>query len=82
MQVSAGTFAITRAGRFMENGGWVPVELESQGQRNGMPLDQSGIDLLRIGNARIGGGPLVLWRSKRRGRVLGALTSRSDRLGQ
>ena len=53
MQVSAATFAITRAVRFMENGGWVAVELEFQAQRDGMRLAQSGIDLLRIENDHI-----------------------------
>jgi ketosteroid isomerase-like protein len=53
MQVSAGTFAISRAVRFMENGGWVAVDIEFQAHRNGMGLAQSGIDLLRIENDRI-----------------------------
>ncbi len=53
MNVSGGTFLITRAVRFMENGGWVAVDLEFQAQRNGMGLAQSGIDLLCIENDQI-----------------------------
>lgn len=53
MNVSGGTFAITRAMRFMENGGWVAVDVEFQAQRDGMGLAQSGIDLLRIENDQI-----------------------------
>jgi ketosteroid isomerase-like protein len=53
MQASNGTFAISRTERFMENGSWVAVELAFQGQRDGISLDQSGIDLLRIENDRI-----------------------------
>jgi hypothetical protein len=53
MEVSGGTFAITRAVRFMVNGDWVTVEIEFAAQRDGMMLAQPGIDLLRIENGRI-----------------------------
>lgn len=53
MGVSGGTFKITRAARFMENGDWVTVELEFQGERSGARLSQAGIDLLRIENGQI-----------------------------
>jgi ketosteroid isomerase-like protein len=53
MQVSKGTFAISRTDRFMENGNWVAVELAFQGQRDSIRLAQSGIDLLRIENQQI-----------------------------
>lgn len=53
MEVSKGTFAITRAHRFMGNGAWVTVELEFEGQRDGLRLSQHGIDLLRIEEGRI-----------------------------
>lgn len=48
MEVSRGTFAITRADQFMENGDWVAICLEFQGQREGARLAQPGVDLLRI----------------------------------
>jgi uncharacterized protein len=53
MEVSRGTFAITRASRFMGNGPWVTVELEFEGQRDGLRMSQQGIDLLRIEAGRI-----------------------------
>ena len=53
MEVSGGTFAITRADRFMANGDWVAVEIEFTGQRDGLKLAQPGIDLLRIEKGRI-----------------------------
>jgi ketosteroid isomerase-like protein len=53
MAVSGGTFRITRANRYMENGGWVTVELEFEAEREGARLSQPGIDLLRIENGRI-----------------------------
>lgn len=53
MEVSAGTFAITSAHRYMTNGDWVTVELEFAGERNGVKLAQPGIDLLRIEDGRI-----------------------------
>jgi ketosteroid isomerase-like protein len=53
MEVSKGTFAITRANRFMGNGPWVTVEIEFEGQRDGLRMSQQGIDLLRIEEGRI-----------------------------
>lgn len=53
MELSKGTFAITRANRFMGNGAWVTVELEFVGQRDGLRMSQQGIDLLRIEEGRI-----------------------------
>jgi ketosteroid isomerase-like protein len=53
MEASGGTFAITRAVRFMVNGDWVAIELEFAGQRDGIKLAQPGIDLLRIEGGRI-----------------------------
>ena len=35
MEVSGGTFAITRANRYMANGDWVTVEIEFSGERDG-----------------------------------------------
>lgn len=53
MAVSQGTFRITHAHRFMDNGPWVAVELEFAARRDGAQVDQPGIDLLRIENGRI-----------------------------
>lgn len=53
MEASGGTFAITRATRFMVNGDWVAIELEFAGQRDGIKLAQPGIDLLRIENGQV-----------------------------
>lgn len=53
MEISRGTFAITRANQFMVNGDWVAVTLEFAGERDGMRLDQQGIDVLRIEGGRI-----------------------------
>lgn len=53
MQATGGTFAITRALRFMENGDWVAIELEFAAQRGDKKLAQPGTDLLRIANGRI-----------------------------
>ena len=53
MEVSNGTFAITRANRFMENGSWVTVELEFEGRRDGLHMLQQGIDLLRVEGGKI-----------------------------
>src|SRR5688500_15839833 len=43
MEVSKGTFRITRADHFMENGDWVAIGLEFQGQREGARLAQPGV---------------------------------------
>lgn len=53
MEASAGTFAITRATRFMSNGPWVTVEIEFEGRRDDLHLSQQGIDLLRVEEGRI-----------------------------
>lgn len=53
MEVSKGTFAITRASRFMSNGPWVTVELEFEGRRDDLLMSQQGLDLLRIEEGRI-----------------------------
>lgn len=53
MEVTGGTFAITRANRYMVNGDWVAIELEFTGEREGRRTSQVGIDLYRIENGRI-----------------------------
>ncbi len=53
MEVSGGTFTISRADHFMENGNWVAINIDFQAQRDGAQLAQSGVDLLRIENAKI-----------------------------
>ena len=53
MEVSKGTFAITRADDFMANGDWVAVTLEFAGQANGIQLQQPGVDLVRIEGGKI-----------------------------
>lgn len=53
MEASHGTFAITRAHRFMVNGDWVAIEIEFSGQRGDVKLAQPGIDLLRIEGGKI-----------------------------
>ena len=53
MEVSKGTFAITRADDFMANGDWVAVTLEFAGQANGIQLTQPGVDLVRIEGGKI-----------------------------
>jgi uncharacterized protein len=53
MEVSGGTFTISNAHHFMENGDWVAIELDFRGQRAGARLAQSGVDLLRIENGKI-----------------------------
>ena len=53
MEVSKGTFAITRADHFMANGDWVAVALEFAGEANGITLRQPGVDLIRIEGGKI-----------------------------
>ena len=53
MAVSKGTFAITRADHYMANGDWVAVSIEFAGQRDGLTLQQAGVDLLRIADGKI-----------------------------
>ncbi|UXN73624.1 nuclear transport factor 2 family protein [Devosia sp. A8/3-2] len=50
---SGGTFAITRAHRYLANGNLVAIEIEFSGQREGATLDQPGIDLLRVEGGKI-----------------------------
>jgi ketosteroid isomerase-like protein len=53
MEVSGGTFTISRADYFMENGNWVAINIEFQAKREGVQLEQVGVDLLRIDNGQI-----------------------------
>jgi ketosteroid isomerase-like protein len=53
MEVSKGTFNISRADHFMANGDWVAVTLEFAGESNGIKLNQPGVDLLRIEGGRL-----------------------------
>lgn len=53
MEVSKGTFAITRADHFMANGDWVAITLEFAGQANGLKLSQPGVDLIRIEGGKV-----------------------------
>lgn len=53
MEVSGGTFAITKANRYLANGDLVAVEIEFSGEREGLKLSQPGIDLLRIQDGKI-----------------------------
>ena len=53
MEVSQGTFAITRADHYMANGDWVAITLEFAGQANGVQLRQPGVDLLRIEGGQV-----------------------------
>lgn len=53
MELAGGTFAITRANRYLSNGDLVAIEIEFAGERPGARLSQAGIDLLRITNGSI-----------------------------
>lgn len=53
MAVSKGTFSITRADHYMANGDCVAVSIEFAGERDGLVLQQPGVDLLRIADGRI-----------------------------
>lgn len=53
MEVSRGTFAITRADHYMANGDWVAITIEFAGQANGMQLKQPGVDLIRIEGGKV-----------------------------
>ena len=53
MQASGGTFAITKANRYLANGDMVAVEIEFSGERGGRKLSQSGIDLIRFKDGKI-----------------------------
>lgn len=53
MEVSNGTFAITRADHYMVNGDWVAITLEFAGEARGIKLKQPGVDLIRIDSGKI-----------------------------
>ena len=53
MEVSKGTFAITRADYYMANGDWVAINIEFAGERDGLKLKQAGVDLVRIEGGKI-----------------------------
>jgi ketosteroid isomerase-like protein len=53
MEVSKGTFAISRADHYMANGDWVAITLEFTGEANGVQLKQPGVDLIRIEGGKI-----------------------------
>lgn len=53
MEVSKGTFAITRADNYMANGDWVAIMIEFAGEANGVKLRQPGVDLVRIADGKI-----------------------------
>lgn len=53
MEVSKGTFAITRADHYMANGDWVAITIEFAGEANNIKLKQPGVDLIRIEGGKI-----------------------------
>ena len=53
MEVSRGTFRITRADHFMANGDWVAIQIEFAGERDNIKLAQPGVDLVRIEGGKI-----------------------------
>ena len=53
MEVSKGTFAITRADHYMANGDCVAITLEFAGEANGIKLKQPGVDLIRIDGGKV-----------------------------
>lgn len=53
MAVSQGTFRITQAHRFMENGPWVAIAIEFEGRHDKALVAQAGIDLVRVEDGRI-----------------------------
>ena len=53
MQASGGSFAITKANRYLANGDMVAVEIEFAGDHDGKKLSQPGIDLMRIKDGKI-----------------------------
>ena len=54
MEVSKGTFAITRADHYMANGDWVAITIEFAGEAHGLKMNQAGVDLIRIQGDKIG----------------------------
>lgn len=53
MDVSRGTFTISRVDHYMANGDWVVVTIEFAGEANGITLKQPGVDLIRIEGGKI-----------------------------
>jgi uncharacterized protein len=53
MEVSKGTFAITRADHYMANDDWVVITIEFAGEHDGIKLKQAGVDLVRIEGGKI-----------------------------
>lgn len=53
MEVSKGTFSITRADHYMASGDWVAITIEFAGEANGIQLKQPGVDLIRIEGGKI-----------------------------
>jgi uncharacterized protein len=53
MEVSKGTFAITRADHYMANGDWVAITIEFAGEASGLKMKQAGVDLIRIEGGKI-----------------------------
>ena len=53
MEVSKGTFAITRADHYMANGDWVAITIEFAGEAHGLKMKQAGVDLIRIEGGKI-----------------------------
>lgn len=53
MEVSKGTFAITRADHYMANGDWVAIAIEFAGEANGIQLKQPGVDLIRMEGGKV-----------------------------
>ncbi len=53
MEVSKGTFAITRADHYMANGDWVAITIEFAGEADGHTMKQAGVDLIRINGGKI-----------------------------
>ena len=53
MEVSNGTFSISRADHYMANGDSVAITLAFSGEANGIALEQPGVDLLRIDGGKI-----------------------------
>nr|WP_315235522.1 nuclear transport factor 2 family protein [uncultured Albidiferax sp.] len=53
MEVSKGTFAITRADHYMANGDWVAITIEFAGEANSIQLKQPGVDLIRTEGGKV-----------------------------
>ena len=53
MEVSKGTFAITRADHYMANGDWIAITIEFAGEAHGLTMKQAGVDLIRIEGSKI-----------------------------